>query len=228
MNNNSLLAEMLSPPVWAFDMDGVVVDSSAVHAQAFREIFKEFGIATIDYDEIAGRSTREVVIELLKKSGKRVSPELIDDLTKKKQDRALEMIDSGSGLVIPPGLLDLLMAGKKRGKMLCLVTSASGERTAKTLNLLNLKQFFSFIVSADDVTKGKPDPEPYLALLPLTGINDPKKYLVIEDSANGVDSALLAGMHVVHYAPGSVKTNKAHAAINSFDMLVGVLQGGNY
>lgn len=220
MTDGYSLSELLALPVWVFDMDGVVVDSSPLHAKAFREIFDEIGIHMGDYSEIAGKSTRDAIADILKRSGKPFSLEVVERLTQKKQERALELMSSSYSPVCTPGVVEFLGRGKKSGKLMCLVTSASCDRTGRTLDLLKLNQFFSYIVTSDDVIKGKPDPAPYLALLSLTAIRDPQSFLVFEDSINGIDAALVAGMRVIHYAFDSGKQGKAHAVVRSFDDLI--------
>jgi sugar-phosphatase len=69
------------------------------------------------------------------------------------------------------------------------------------LALLDLTSGFDAIVTATDVTSGKPDPEPFSLAATRLGV-DPAKCIAFEDSANGLRSARAAGMTVVGVGPG--------------------------
>ena len=70
------------------------------------------------------------------------------------------------------------------------------EQTQRVLDVLSLRGQFNFVAAREDVDRGKPDPEIYLLAARQLGSKQ-EECLVIEDSPNGVNAALAAGMHVI-------------------------------
>jgi beta-phosphoglucomutase len=224
MMGDDKLLELLSLPHWAFDFDGVVVDSSAVHADAFRRVFAEIGIDFSDYSAISGRPTREVFEQQLGKAGHKPRMEEVSRLVSAKQQIVIDLIARGEGLACPRGIRELLGWCNEHGKRVSLVTSATRERIIKSLEVLGLQRMFGLIVAAEDVARGKPHPEPYLAAMRMAGDIKASNYLVFEDSASGIASAKAAGMAVIHFAGGDQPLPGADAVINSFTEVLAVLE----
>ena len=82
------------------------------------------------------------------------------------------------------------------GSKLGLTTSASRSTQELTFETFGFAPYFDAIVTGEDITKGKPDPEPYLTTARKLGI-DAKDCIVIEDSINGVRSGHAAGCVVI-------------------------------
>ncbi len=97
------------------------------------------------------------------------------------------------GVAVMPGAADLLKAIPE-GRW-CVVTSGTRYLATARLKLANLPTP-RVLVSADDVSKGKPDPEPYLMGAKLLGL-DPAQCLVIEDAPAGIRAAHAGGMKAV-------------------------------
>src|SRR5262249_45764182 len=95
-----------------------------------------------------------------------------------------------------PGVTDLLAAAHGFGMRLALASSSRHSWIDATLRSLNLSDAFEVVVSGDDVSRGKPDPEIYLLTAERLGV-PPERCLAIEDSPNGVMSAYRAGMSVI-------------------------------
>ncbi|MHA2408096.1 MAG: HAD family hydrolase [Candidatus Ranarchaeia archaeon] len=74
------------------------------------------------------------------------------------------------------------------------------------INSLNIKALLDVVITAEDVTKGKPDPQIYLLAAQKLGI-PPQECLVLEDSVNGIKSGLVAGMSVVAIATPFTKAS---------------------
>ena len=91
------------------------------------------------------------------------------------------------------GLPELMAFLKKEGFALAVATSSSQERTREKLKGCGVWDNFSVIICGDQVHRSKPDPEIYEKAGAALG-DDPGKTLVLEDSQNGLRSALNAGM----------------------------------
>jgi HAD superfamily hydrolase (TIGR01509 family) len=95
-----------------------------------------------------------------------------------------------------PGLLDLLDELDASDTPRGIVTS-SGQRFAdRVLGIAGLAERFDFLITADDIVRGKPDPEPYLLAAERFGVS-PESMLVLEDSANGALSGVASGAYTV-------------------------------
>ena len=190
-----------------FDQDGTIVDTEKDgHRVAFNHAFKEFGF-TFEWDvetyrellQIAGGKERMRAYLHETGFGRPVAPkeedELIKALHKRKTDILVEMLSSGS-LPLRPGIERLMREAQDAGVQIAICTT-SNEKTAQIISETLLKGIhMSFILAGDIVSKKKPDPEIYHLALKHSGLT-PADCFVIEDSKNGVDSAVAAGIGVV-------------------------------
>lgn len=167
-----------------FDLDGVLVDSTRSVTRQWSRWAEENNIDPQEVVEIAhGVRTIEIV--------RKLAPHL---------DAASEVIriekreaDDQEGVAVMPGAAALLKAIPE-GRW-CVVTSGTRYLATARLKLANLPTP-QVLVSADDVSKGKPDPEPYLMGAKLLGMN-PAECLVIEDAPAGIRAAHAGGMKAV-------------------------------
>ena len=167
-----------------FDLDGVLVDSTRSVTRQWSRWAKENHIDPRRVVEIAhGVRTIEIVRQL--------APHL---------DAAAEVIriekreaDDQEGVAVMPGAAELLKAIPE-GRW-CVVTSGTRYLATARLKLANLPTP-KVLVSANDVSKGKPDPEPYLMGAKLLRIN-PAECLVIEDAPAGIRAAHAGGMKAI-------------------------------
>ena len=217
MGRKSDLLRLFKLPCWAFDLDGVVVDSSQVHALAFQKVLGDIGIVFGDYASVAGIPTREVIESYLTAARGEAPGELVSELTARKQKEALDNMARGDGMRAFPGVEEVLRRARKAGKEVSLVTSASRERVDLALGTLLLRDSFRYVVTSEDAPRGKPNPDPYLAAMKFSGRADPADFLVFEDSENGIVSAAEAGMRVVQFSPGvGSRHPRADARFSSF------------
>jgi HAD superfamily hydrolase (TIGR01509 family) len=176
-----------------FDMDGVIVDSEPLHQQAFMEIFDEMGYAKnhgITFENYLGKSDRAVWDDFIALHAP--SPSLAE-LTKLKQDRLIELIQSKKPIFEPiPSLVEDLSHHLS-------LSVASGSMHAVidvVLELRGLRRFFPTVVSAQDVAQGKPSPDIFLRAAQGMGV-PPEQICVIEDAPSGVQAGKSAGMQVI-------------------------------
>jgi beta-phosphoglucomutase family hydrolase len=176
-----------------FDMDGVIVDSEPLHERAFQEIFSEIGYGDrhgVHFPDYYGKSDQAVWLDFI---ARHQPPQSLEDLSRLKQDRFLEMLRAERP-VFPaiPGLLADLM----RRTPLGLASGSSRSVINAVLNIGNLKSQFNATVSAQEVPRGKPAPDIFLRAAELLGVA-PGECVVVEDATAGVAAALAAGMRVI-------------------------------
>lgn len=177
---------------YLFDFDGTLVDTSPLHAEAYRTVLEEHRpdlAAGFDYHTLKGKTTRAGYAAL------GVPEAELDAYTAAKQKLFRESVAAGRMYIIP-GAVDLLNALAAQGDGLFLVTSGSFGSVSEALKAASLTDLFRGIVTADDVTRGKPAPDPFLLCLQRFGL-DPAESVVVEDALSGVQSGHAAGLPVI-------------------------------
>jgi sugar-phosphatase len=167
-----------------FDLDGVLVDSTRSVARQWRLWAQENGVDPEKVLEIAhGRRTVEVV--------RLLAPHLAAE----EEVRTLEQREAADteGVTVMPGAANLV--GSIPDGRWGVVTSGTRYLATSRLRLGNLP-IPRVLVSADEVVKGKPDPEPFLKGAELLGVNA-EECLVIEDAPAGIRAAHGGGMKVI-------------------------------
>jgi mannitol-1-/sugar-/sorbitol-6-phosphatase len=170
-----------------FDLDGVLVDSTGSVGRQWRIWARERGI---DEQKVIAIAHGVRALEVIRT----VAPQLDAEAEVRKLE-AREAADH-DGVVVMPGALDLVRA-IPHGKW-GVVTSGSRHLASERLKLAGIP-LPKVMVTADDVTNGKPDPEPYLKGAEGLGVM-PKECLVIEDAPAGIRSAHAGGMKVLGLA----------------------------
>jgi mannitol-1-/sugar-/sorbitol-6-phosphatase len=167
-----------------FDLDGVLVDSTGSVSRQWKRWAQENNIDPQKVVEIAhGVRTIEVV--------RRLAPHLDAEPEAARLEK--READDHEGVAVMPGAAELIKAIP--GHRWCVVTSGTRYLATARLKLANLPTP-RVLVSADDVTKGKPDPEPYLMGAKLLRMI-PTECLVIEDAPAGVRAAQAGGMKAI-------------------------------
>lgn len=175
-----------------FDLDGVLVDSGPYHRAAWRALLKELGAGQVDgefWRLTIGRPVEEALPHLL---GRRLSSWEIARYSKRKTDLYHQI--SGGRFPPVPGAVTFVQALEARNIPRAVATSASSRSVQLVLRDLGL--VFPVVITADDVIRGKPDPEVYLAAAARLGVT-PRACVVFEDSLVGVEAARRAGMRPI-------------------------------
>lgn len=180
-----------------FDMDGVLFDSMKWHAKSWKQTMDEYGFATTPeefylYEGMVGSSTIRYIIE---REEQRVPTEQeVNQIYKTKSELFAQMNDQS----LMRGAKEVVALVEQLG-LLCTLVTGSGQPTL--LGLMSEKFGTSFpkerMVTAYDVTKGKPDPEPYLLGLEKSGNLKPNQAIVIENAPRGIESAVAAGIFTI-------------------------------
>jgi mannitol-1-/sugar-/sorbitol-6-phosphatase len=170
-----------------FDLDGVLVDSSAVVVRTWHDWARDRGLDAERILEVAhGRKAAETV--------RLFAP----DLDAESEARELERIEVENldGVLEIEGARELLSSLPADGWT--VVTSGTRVLASSRMEHVGLPMPERF-VSADDVENGKPHPEAYLKGAEVLGVR-PEACVVVEDAPSGVSSARSAGMRVVAVA----------------------------
>lgn len=170
-----------------FDLDGVLVDSTRQVDREWREWAARKGV---DGDAIMAIAHGVRTIEVIR----RVAPHLDAEA----EAAAIESHEASDqrGVVVMPGAIDLVKSIPE-GRW-GVVTSGTRPLAQNRLRYCGLP-VPEVLVTSDDVTKGKPDPEPYLKGAGLLGFS-PEECLVIEDAPAGIQSGRAGGMQVIGLA----------------------------
>ena len=127
------------------------------------------------------------------------------------------------GLTLKPGVFELLEATPLHIHR-AVVTSSGREGAHHKIRLAGLAPSFATVVTVDDVTRPKPDPEPYLLAARMLGV-DPRRCLVFEDSETGAEAAHRAGCTVVQ-VPDMVPSQGRWAHHLAEDLVLGARMAG--
>ena len=185
-----------------FDFDGVITDSEPVHLKMFQKVLSEMGI-TLDareyYEVYLGMDDKGCFTTILKANGIGTASQLIQSLIQKKTNYLMEYIKND--LFIYPGVVELVGSSRK-DYLLAIASGALRHEIEFVLESAGIRSAFSVIVSAEDVSEGKPNPECFNKTLErLNGIGGERikkdECLVIEDSIAGIEAAKAAGMSCV-------------------------------
>lgn len=188
-----------------FDYNGVIIDDERLQMQAYQEILRKHGIelTEADYMSALGMDDRTFVRAAFKRASQQLTNETLDTIMDEKTLMHRAMIEND--LPLFPGVATFLKAASRRFS-LGLVTMATMDEAGYVLDRANLRELFTVIVTADDVSECKPSPECYttglrllnerrreLRKLPLL----PSECLVVEDSPPGISSGKVVGMRTL-------------------------------
>ena len=186
-----------------FDMDGVLVDSSPIHAAAYRDAFAELGVAFAlerFEREFAGTPRAEVVAAVL---GPNATDSAREHAFTRKGELAAEALVA-HGAPAYAGVEALLSAARAHGLKLALVTTSRDPWSFIGAHLWSA--WFDVVVNGEDVTQPKPAPQPYLLAMEKLGVR-PERCMAFEDSPRGVQSATGAGART--WAVSTTNTSEA-------------------
>jgi len=207
-----------------FDMNGVIINDKHIHKIALNKTLKPYRISLNDegYLKCCAGKTDRAGFEFIAKKFKKKLP--IDKLIKQKGQIYLKLFLTNKKAC--PGIIKLIHLLAKNFT-LAVASSALRQEVDLTIQEFGIKQDFEITISANEVTKGKPDPEPYLITAQKLGLK-PEECVVIEDSKSGVISAKRAGCYCIGITTTHSKKDLAQAdlIVNQFSAInTRVIQG---
>ncbi len=190
-----------------FDMDGVLFDSMPYHAKAWVYAFKQMGVDFDEYEAymregMTGAGTINEIYQL--KLGRNATEKECQQIYKIKSDY-FETLGTAKTI---PHITDILQLVKDAGLEIFVVTGSGQLSLIDTLHDY-FPGFFQRkkMITAFDVKKGKPDPEPYLMALQKGNLK-PEQAIVIENAPLGVRSAVGAGIFTIAVNTGILKNEE--------------------
>jgi beta-phosphoglucomutase len=189
-----------------FDFDGVIVHSEPLHFEAFRAVAAEEKIDLTEdeyYRELIGFDDRGAFKHLFHKHNRALEPKTLLRVLTRKSEAVHGMIEDRKYSALPG--VEEFVRGLWRTYPLAICSGALREEIEAMLEGVNLRDCFTVIVAAEDVTVGKPDPEGYLLAMKQLGDQHgktlhPAECLVVEDAPTVVASARKAGFPVLAVA----------------------------
>lgn len=185
---------LFRPRAVIFDLDGTLVDNMALHVEAFSVFAARHGLPPLtpaDRARLDGRRNSEIFPILFGRDVARDEWQAYED---EKEGLYREL--SRGRLVPMKGLLRLLAHYREAAVPMALATSAPEPNVVHTLTEVGLAMDFPIIVRGDQVARGKPAPDVFIAAGGRLGV-DAGECLVFEDAPMGIVAAQAAGMPVV-------------------------------
>jgi len=177
-----------------FDLDGTLVDSMPAHFAAWSEALAQFNVPKDVFPEdvfysMGGRPTTDIVVELNGEFGLHLDPV---DVALAKREAFMNLLNQ---VEINEDVVNY--ARSMRGKVpMAIATGGTRVVAEKTLQAVGISDLFDEVVTANDVTCGKPAPDIFIEAANRLEV-DPKRCLVLEDAPAGIMAAQCAGMDVV-------------------------------
>lgn len=175
-----------------FDVDGVLIQSMEKHAEAYAAAFAPYGVKVEPHEIFRneGRGSRDVAVAINREKQAGLDEATIDKIAKEKQ----RVFASFGPMPKYPGVDELIARLHARGLKLAMVTGTSRFNIGHHFG--GWEKAFEVVVTADDVKRTKPDPEPYLAAVAKLGVAK-RDAIVVENAPLGIQSAKAAGLRVI-------------------------------
>lgn len=173
-----------------FDMDGVLADTGPVHFQSWKKLADEIGVEFTKelFEKTFGQKSVPIIRRLVGEDGVDEQLQKWADL---KEKYYREMVKDK----IKPleGVIPLIKDLKRHNCKLAVASSGPPENVELLVDSLKLREFFDELITAEDVKKGKPEPDAFLIAAQKLKVN-PEDCVVIEDAPVGIEAAKRARM----------------------------------
>ena len=198
-----------------WDMDGTLVDSAEYHWQAWRDTMSRegFPITHEQFQATFGQRNDSILRQWL---GEKATSELINRVGDAKEALYRQHVRR-QGISALPGALELVTLLHRKSWRQAIASAAPRANIETILDVLHASECFEAIVSAEDVHRGKPDPEVFLVAAAKLGVA-PKHCIVVEDAEHGIKAARAAGMKSIGVSQCG-KHLPADIVVRSLDLL---------
>ncbi|MCX7771590.1 MAG: HAD family phosphatase [Clostridia bacterium] len=198
-----------------FDMDGVIIDSEPIHIEIDVQVMRDLGKepAPSEIYEFIGVRNEEMWATLIERHS---IPETVEQLLARQKvykqkryfDEPLEPI---------PGIPELVRSIKESGLKIALATSSPKYFAEHVLKSVGIYSYFDALMTGDDISKSKPDPEIYIKAAKALDV-EPGECVAIEDACLGIKSAKGAGLNCIAFQnpnSGNQDTTQADYVVSS-------------
>jgi len=207
-------------PPWALvlDVDGVIADTEALNAKATVLMFRQLYGVTVqpeDFRPLVGTGDERYCEGVAGKYGVRIDTQAAID---RRAENFFALLQS-EPVPAAPGILELVAAARARDDVrLAIATSGQKAKQFPVIEGTGLRlEWFDAVITGDDVTRKKPDPQIYSLAADRLGL-PPSRCLVFEDAPVGVQAAKAAGACCV-----AVTTTVEAGALSGADLIVNTL-----
>jgi HAD superfamily hydrolase (TIGR01509 family) len=185
---------MLKAVLW--DMDGTLVDSEQLHWLAWKEVMDAEGVA-VTYQQFRDTfgQRNDTIIPLLLGGA---TAETVVRISDTKEAAYRRMVREG-GIAAIEGAVEWVKSLHEQGWSQAIASAAPRANIEAILDVLDLKACFEATVAAEEVLRGKPDPQVFLLAAERLGVA-PSRSIVVEDGRAGVEGARRAGMRSIGVA----------------------------
>jgi len=217
-----------------FDLDDTLVDSLSLHLKANQLAFEKYGY---NYDliqdktkniDFMGRRVSDILIIKRDESGITENELPIKRLVEARKNYFLELVRKET--VTLPGVMNLLEKLKEHDTIMAIVSSGTKKYIDICINKFNFNKYIDFIVSGDQVRKGKPNPECYIKAFQYLntkyGHFEKNECLVVEDTENGLIAGYDAGLQTMivpskySVLPKNIKPDYQIKSFDEFDIRI--------
>ncbi|MFC1790068.1 HAD family hydrolase [Patescibacteria group bacterium] len=223
----ALIKRLQKTDTFIFDFDGTVVDTNKLNFVTFKEPLERITRIRISDEDFgkcfAGLPSKKSIPAFLGQAGVK-STKIIKQVIKEHKSLKKKLLETKprAYLKLTPGVFGFLKRLKIKNKQVILATSTRRTNVRRIFSIFNLRKFFDYIITIEDVKKPKPDPEVYLRAQELSGSKQ-NSSLVFEDSKNGILAAQAAGLFCVGFSNGGFNENdlqSADAIIDTFESII--------
>jgi len=198
-----------------WDLDGTLLDSEEYHWLSWRQTMASLGhpISREEFLATFGLRNDEILPRWL---GAAATRDEINRVSLEKESLYRTLLREGS--VVPlAGASEWVRRLQREGWLQAIASSAPRANVDVVLEVLGMASFFQAVVSAEDVTAGKPDPQVFLTAADRLEVA-PQACVVVEDSPMGIEAARRAGMHCIGVSRNG-RLAAADLAVASLDQL---------
>lgn len=190
-NNPSSLPQ---PRAVLWDMDGTLLDSADYHWLSWRDALAREGV-DLTYEQFSATFGQRNDTILRGYFGPDFPASEIERISEAKELRYRELVRT-RGIELLPGVRRWLMRLKRDGWRQAVASSAPRANIETIIEVLDLREYFDVVVSAEDVQRGKPDPQVFLVAAERVAV-PLARCIVVEDAPAGLEAAWRAGMRAI-------------------------------
>lgn len=187
-----MTAQQLRAVLW--DMDGTLLDSAEYHWFAWRDALSAEG-HPITYEQFQATFGQRNDTILRSYFGPDLSDEEIQRIGDSKEEQYREMVRT-RGVSLLPGVHTWLTRLHAAGWRQAIATAAPRKNATTIIEVLNIEPYIDALTSAEDVQRGKPDPQVFLLAAEQVSV-PPSRCIVVEDAPAGLEGARHAGMRAI-------------------------------